>query len=108
MQFPATIEEALSLELWKEAMKREMKALERNKTWEIVVLPKGCKTMDENRFIPLSIKLIAQWKGTRQDLWQKVTQTYDVDYQGTFALVAKMSIIQILLSLATNLNWSLQ
>lgn len=36
------------------------------------------------------------------------TQTYGVDYQDAFATIAKMNTIQILLSLATNLNWSLQ
>ena len=34
-------------------------------------------------------------------------QTYGVDYL-TFALVAKMNTIKILLSLATNYNWYLQ
>ncbi|CAL8162165.1 unnamed protein product [Prunus armeniaca] len=33
------------------------------------------------------------------------TQTYDIDYQETFAHVAKMNTIRVLLSLAANLNW---
>ena len=32
------------------------------------------------------------------------TQTYDVDYLETFASVAKMKVIRILLSLTTNYN----
>ena len=35
------------------------------------------------------------------------TQTYGVDYLETFALIAKMNIVKILLSLATNYNWDL-
>ena len=35
------------------------------------------------------------------------TQTYGLDYEETFALVAKMNSIRILLSLATNLDWPL-
>ena len=35
------------------------------------------------------------------------TQTYGVDYQETFAPVAKMNSIRVLLSLAANLDWSL-
>lgn len=38
--------------------------------------------------------------------WYK--QTYGVDYQQTFAPVAKMNFIIILLSLATYYNWTLQ
>ncbi|GMP39503.1 hypothetical protein CsSME_00010313 [Camellia sinensis var. sinensis] len=35
------------------------------------------------------------------------TQTYGVDYQETFAPVAKMNSIRVLLSLASNLDWPL-
>ena len=34
--------------------------------------------------------------------------TYEVDYQETFATVAKMNIVRILLSLAINFDWELQ
>ena len=35
------------------------------------------------------------------------TQTYRVDYRDTFAPVAKLNSIRILLSIASNLNWPL-
>ena len=35
------------------------------------------------------------------------TQTYDIDYQETFASIAKLNTIQILVSLAVNLDWPL-
>ena len=35
------------------------------------------------------------------------TQTYEVDYPETFALVAKMNTVRILLSLAAHYNWQL-
>ena len=35
------------------------------------------------------------------------TQTYGIDYQETFALVAKINSIRVLLSLAVNSNWPL-
>ena len=35
-------------------------------------------------------------------------QTYGVDYEDTFALVAKMNTVRILLSLAVNFDWELQ
>ena len=36
------------------------------------------------------------------------TQTYGIDYQETFAPVAKMNSIRVLLSLAADLEWPLQ
>ena len=36
------------------------------------------------------------------------TQKYEIDYEDTFALVAKMNTIRVLISLAANLNWSLR
>ena len=36
------------------------------------------------------------------------TQTYGIDYQETFAPVAKMNSIRVLLSLAASLGWQLQ
>lgn len=35
------------------------------------------------------------------------TQTYEINYQETFAQVAKMSSVQVLLSLATTQDWPL-
>lgn len=36
------------------------------------------------------------------------TQTFDIDYQETFALIAKMNSIQVHLSCVVNLGWDLQ
>jgi hypothetical protein len=36
------------------------------------------------------------------------TQSFSIDYQETFAPVAKMNTIRVLLSLAANFNWTLK
>lgn len=38
---------------------------------------------------------------------KEFTQTYDIDYQGTFAPVAKMNSIRTILSCVANLGWPL-
>ena len=75
----------------------EILALKINGIWEISYLPTkkhlmGCKRID--RF---KAQLVAK----------EFTQSYGIDYQEIFALVAKLSTIWVLLSFATILNWPL-
>jgi hypothetical protein len=41
MEIPNTMQEALKVPEWKKAVFEEMKALEKNGTWELVDLPRG-------------------------------------------------------------------
>ncbi|KAG8501502.1 hypothetical protein CXB51_003813 [Gossypium anomalum] len=105
---PKNIEEALKSAEWRQAVMEEMKALKNNETWEVSDLPKekkivGCKWIFTTKFKPdgcidrYKARLVA--KG--------FTQTYGLDYDKTFALVAKLNTIRVLLSLAANLDWHL-
>ena len=54
---PHTFTEAMKHSHWREAMAKEIKALESNNTWDIVSLPKGksvvgCKWVYKNKFNP--------------------------------------------------------
>ena len=39
---------------------------------------------------------------------KRYTQTYRIDYTETFVLIGKIYMVRVLLSLAANLDWSLQ
>ncbi|RDX77565.1 hypothetical protein CR513_42288, partial [Mucuna pruriens] len=80
----------------------EMEALKKNKTWELVSLlegkkPIGCKWADGS-IDRYKARLVAK----------DFTHTYGIDYLETFAPVAKMNIVQVILSLTTNYGWELQ
>jgi hypothetical protein len=105
---PTDWREAIMDPKWKAAMLEEMEALEKNNTWEVVELPKGkepvgCKwvyTIKQNpdgKVDRYKARLVA--KG--------YTQTYGVDYEQTFAPVAKINTIRTLISCAVNLDWHL-
>ncbi|BFG28235.1 hypothetical protein CerSpe_145090 [Prunus speciosa] len=106
---PNKFQEALDDPKWKSAMVEEMKALQKNSTWGMVELPRdkkivGCKwvfTVKQN-----SDGSIERYKARL--VAKGYTQTYGIDYQETFAHVAKMSTIRVLLSLAANLDWPLK
>ncbi|RVW65328.1 Retrovirus-related Pol polyprotein from transposon RE2 [Vitis vinifera] len=109
ISIPTTVSEALTNEKWKQAMNVEMEALEKNKTWELVKLPVGNKPVGCKWVYTVKYKADGSIERYKARLVAKgYTQTYGIDYQETFASVAKMNTVRVLLSLAANYNWDLQ
>ncbi|CAH9050716.1 unnamed protein product [Cuscuta europaea] len=94
---------------WKKAMNDEMEALQKNHTWEWVTLPPGKKTVG-CRWI-YNVKLDSDGNINRYKarlVAKGYTQKYGIDYGDTFAPVAKINTIRILLSIAANEDGSLR
>ncbi|RVW71473.1 Retrovirus-related Pol polyprotein from transposon TNT 1-94 [Vitis vinifera] len=81
IQVPQNIQEAFKYPKWKAVVDEEVQALEKN----------------DGNVDRYKAQLVA--KG--------FTQSYGIDYQETFAPVAKLNTVHVLLSLAANLDWSL-
>lgn len=80
----------------------------KNKTWEIVDLPKGKKTVGCRWLFNSKCKADGSVERYKARLVAKgFTQKCGIDYQETFALVAKIDYIRVLISLAVNSNWPL-
>ncbi|PKU79659.1 Retrovirus-related Pol polyprotein from transposon TNT 1-94 [Dendrobium catenatum] len=109
IRIPKDVFEALSDKNWRNAMKDEMQALEKNETWEIVNLPIGKKSVGCKWVFSVKYKADGTLERYKARLVAKgFTQTYGIDYQETFAPVAKMNTVRILLSLAAKYNWHLE
>ena len=105
---PRNIEEALDNPNWNLAVLEELNALKKNETWEIVDLPRDKKQVGCKWVFTIKCKADGSVERYKARLVAKgFTQTYGVDYQETFAPVAKLNSVRILLSLAANFNWPL-
>jgi transposase InsO family protein len=105
---PRTIQEALGDPNWKLAVKEEMDALRKNNTWSITDLPHDKRAVGCKWVFTVKCKADGNVERYKARLVAKgFTQTHGIDYQETFAPVAKINSIRILLSLAVNFNWTL-
>ena len=89
-------------------MKEELNALEMNETWELAQLPPmkkpiGCRCVFSIKY--LSNGSIERYKACL--VAQGYAQIYGIDYEETFAPIAKMNTIRILVVLAVQFSWSL-
>jgi hypothetical protein len=105
---PHDWQEAKKYPEWRMAMLEEMQALDKNNTWVLTTLPPnkkvvGCKWV-------FTIKQNSEGKVERYKarlVAKGYSQTYGVDYDETFAPVAKMNTIRTLISVAANRKWKL-
>ncbi|RVW74757.1 Retrovirus-related Pol polyprotein from transposon RE1 [Vitis vinifera] len=106
---PNSVQEALADPKWKAAMNEEMKSLQNNETWELVECPPGKKLVGCRWIYTVKYKVDGSIERFKARLVAKgYTQTYGIDYTKTFAPVAKINTVRVLLSLAANLDWPLQ
>ncbi|XP_020268393.1 uncharacterized protein LOC109843843 [Asparagus officinalis] len=89
-------------------MHEELGALKKNRTWELVKLPKGKRAVGCKWVFTVKQNPDGHVKRYKARLVAKgYSQTYDIDYDETFAPVVKMSTVRILISLAVNGGWKL-
>ena len=104
---PQSFEEAREDKVWIKAMDDEIGMIEKNKTWELVKLPKEKEV--------IGLKWIYKTKYNEDGSVQKhkarlvakgYSQQPGVDFTETFAPVAQMETIRIVLALAAQLELS--
>ncbi|KAL0451427.1 UNVERIFIED_CONTAM: Retrovirus-related Pol polyprotein from transposon RE2 [Sesamum latifolium] len=109
LQEPNTYLEAVKHIQWRDAMKEELDALERNCTWSLVPLPLGkhpigCKWV-------FKTKLRADGSIERHKarfVAKGFHQVAGIDYNGNFSPVAKTMTVRLFLTLAAAHGWPLQ
>jgi len=106
---PCTYEDASKHDCWKKAMEAELNALSDNKTWTLVPLPSG-KTAIGCRWV---YKVKHKSDGTIDRYKARLVakgyrQLEGLDFLDTFAPVAKLTTLRLLLAVASSHNWDLK
>jgi Reverse transcriptase (RNA-dependent DNA polymerase)/gag-polypeptide of LTR copia-type/Integrase core domain/GAG-pre-integrase domain/Domain of unknown function (DUF4219)/Zinc knuckle len=102
---PTCFEEAANKEEWNKAMQEEIAAIERNNTWNLVRLPEGKNVISVKWLYKTKIgsdgKLV---KHKARLVVRGFTQEQGVDFDETFAPVARFETIRTILAIAARLK----
>ena len=103
---PSSFEEAVEDPAWVDAMVEEYDSIVRNSAWEIVPRPEG-KSVVGSRWI-YKVKQAADGsveKYKARFVSRGFSQIEGIDYEETFALVARYSSIRMILSFSAQMGW---
>ena len=92
---PISYEEAAKQEVWLDAMKEELIAIERNHTWQLVTLPEGKKTIGLKWIFKTKVDQDGAIKKYKAWLVAKeYSQIHGEDFEETFSPVAQLETIK--------------
>ena len=105
---PSTYDEVVGQQCWKEAMMEEYESIMKNDVWEVVLRPDE-KFVVTSKWI-FKIKHAADGsidKYKARFVAKGFSQKEGVDYEQTFALVARYTSIKTIIALASTMGWRL-
>jgi hypothetical protein len=103
---PSSYEQAAHHGVWKEAMMEEYASIMKNDVWEVVPRPEGKKVVGSKWIYKVKHAADGSVDKYKERFAAKgFSQREGVDYEETFASVARYSSIRIVFSLAAEMGW---
>ena len=103
---PLNYEQAKDKEEWVTTMNGEYNSIMRNKTWELVELTKDKVPIGSKWLFKSKLKVDGSIDKFKERLVAKgYSQQEGIDFEETYAPVAKLNTIRLLVALATKHNW---
>ena len=89
-------------------MKEELEAIERNSTWELVKLPKKCKSIGVKWIYKIKRNVSGEITRYKARLVAKgFSQIKGIDYEEVFSPVARAESIRIIIAMTAQFKWNL-
>ena len=105
---PETFEEAFQNPKWIKAMEEEIIAQQLDKTWDLVKKLRYAKPISCKWIYKIECHTNGSFERHKARLVdQVISQEYGLDYDETFNQVDKLTIVLVLLALATSKDWNL-
>ncbi|KAI5324560.1 hypothetical protein L3X38_033633 [Prunus dulcis] len=105
---PESFEEAARDDSWKKAMKDEITMIEKNNTWELVARPFDKPIIGVKWIYKTKLNLDGSVQKNKARLVAKgYSQKPGIDFNETFAPVARLDTVRALVALAAQKNWKL-
>jgi hypothetical protein len=105
---PTCFEESIQRKEWADAMTEEYQSIIKNDVWEMVPRPKS-KDVVSSKWL-FKIKHVADGsieKYKSRFVARGFSQKEGIDYEETFALVARYTSIRTIIALAAKMKWKL-
>ena len=103
---PAGFHDAKNSQHWMAAMQEELSIIEKNKTWELVDRPLNRKIIGVRWVFRTKLNPDGSVNKYKVRLIVKgYAQVFGVDYSETFAPVARLDTVKLLLALAAQKSW---
>uniref|UniRef100_A0A2N9GRJ3 Integrase catalytic domain-containing protein n=1 Tax=Fagus sylvatica TaxID=28930 RepID=A0A2N9GRJ3_FAGSY len=105
---PHTYREASTNPLWQQAMADELDALHKTHTWDMTTLPPGKSAVGCKWVYKIKTRADGSVERYKARLVARgFTQEYGIDYEETFAPVARLTSVRSLLAVAAVRHWPL-
>ncbi|CAL1399245.1 unnamed protein product [Linum trigynum] len=108
LEEPRHFRDAVLHEYWREAMQKEVLSLEANGTWTLEYLPPGKRAIDSKWVYKIKYHpdgTVVRYKARL--VAKGFTQQEGIDFHDTFAPVAKLVTVRILIALAVQRGWEM-
>ena len=103
---PTSFNEAVKDAQWVTTMNQEIDAIEKNQTWDLVDIPVDKTSIGVKWVYKTKLNEKGELEKNKARLVAKgYAQKYDIDYDETFAPVARMDTISAILAIAAQNQW---